>query len=74
MREGFDGHSFIGMLRGDVLENLLWFQRSTVLCSTVSIAVATRVFPAHLIVAYEPHAWCLVKLVVRDHNVVRSNL
>lgn len=74
MREGFDGDGFIGMVRGDVLENLLWFQRATTLCSTVSTAVAIRIIAAHLIVAQEPHAWCLVKLVVGNHNVISSNL
>ena len=74
MREGFDGDGFIGMLRRDVLENMLWFQRTTTLCLTVSTAVAMRIIATHLIVAQEPHAWCLVKLVVGDHNVVSPNL
>jgi len=74
MREGLDGDGFIGMVRGDVLENLLWFQGSTILRSTVNTAVAIRIIVAHLIVAQQPHAWCLVKLVVGDHNVVRSDL
>jgi len=34
MREGFDGHGFVGVLRGDVLENVLWFQGGTALRST----------------------------------------
>lgn len=42
MREGFDGDSFIGVVRGDVLENMLWFQRGTALCSLVSTAVAIQ--------------------------------
>src|SRR5260370_25590365 len=74
MWERFDGDSLICVIRRDVLEHLLRFQRSTVLYSTVSTAVAMRSIAAHLVIAQKPHAWCLVKLVIGDHNVIRSNL